>query len=164
MPWTVTMVTTGFTAPFAVLYDGVNIWVTNQGVLTSRLLRLDTTGAILQTVTVGRAPSFPVFDGANIWVPNFTDSSVSVVRASSGAVLQTLTGNSLSGPLAAAFDGQRVLITNNTGGNGASLFKAADLTPAGAFSTGDLNEPFGACSDGVNFWISLSSLNQLARF
>jgi len=75
-----------------------------------------------------------------------------------------LTGNSLSGPLAAAFDGQRVLITNNTGGNGASLFKAADLTPAGAFSTGDLNEPFGACSDGVNFWISLSSLNQLARF
>ena len=36
--------------------------------------------------------------------------SVSVVRASNGAVLATLTGNGLSNPMVAAFDGQRVLV------------------------------------------------------
>jgi hypothetical protein len=43
-----------------------------------------------------------------------------------------------------------------------SLWKAADLTPIGSFSTS--TEPFGACSDGINFWIILNITNQLARF
>ena len=30
---------------------------------------------------------------ANIWVPNYISTSVTVVRASSGLVLRTLTGN-----------------------------------------------------------------------
>ena len=77
------------------------------------------------------------------------------MRASSGAVLQTLTGNGLNALLAAAFDGQRVLVTN-PGGDSVSLWKAADLTPIGSFSTGASTGPLGACSDGVNFWITLS--------
>lgn len=121
------------------------------------------TGAVLQTVTVGIGPIFPAFDGANIWVPNISSSSVSVVRASNGTVLQTLTGNGLAGPVAAAFDGQRVLITNQSG-DSVSLWKAADLTPLGAFPTGAGTQPRGACSDGVSFWITLPPANQLARF
>ena len=83
-------------------------------------------GAVLQTVTVGSGPNFPAFDGANIWVPNLASASVSVVRASSGAVLQTLTGNGLNFPQAAAFDGQRVLVTNFLGAN-RSLQRRSEL-------------------------------------
>jgi DNA-binding beta-propeller fold protein YncE len=105
-----------------------------------------------------------VFDGGNIWVPNYNDSSISVIRASNGAVLATLTGNGQNAPFVAAFDGQRVLVTNNNpGGSSVSLWKAADLTPLGFFSTGAGTEPSGACSDGVNFWISLLP-SVVARF
>jgi hypothetical protein len=159
-PWTVTAVTTGFSSPGGALYDGANIWVTDGAAGT--LLKLDSAGAILQTVTVGSTPRFPVFDGTNIWVPNLSSNSVSVVRASSGAVLQTLTGNGLTFPIAAAFDGQRVLITNQS--ESVSLWKAADLTTLGSFGTGASSVPFGACSDGINFWITLSNASKLARF
>jgi hypothetical protein len=157
IPWTVTTVTAGFNTPDGALYDGANIWVAD-ALLNGTLLKLGSSGAILQTVTVGIAPGFPAFDGANIWVPNsFNPGSVSVVRASSGAVLQTLTGNGLTYPVAAAFDGQRVLVTN-AGGNNVSLWKAADLTAIGTFPVGTaFSEPFGACSDGVNFWVTLVS-------
>ena len=161
LPWTVTTVTTGFSLPEGALYDGANVWVTNTG--TGTLLKLDSSGAILQTVTVGNFPLNPIFDGTNIWVPNLSSDSVSVVRASSGLVLGTLTGNGLLVPYTAAFDGQRVLVTNNPGNN-VSLWKAADLTPLGSFSTGPDTHPYGACSDGINFWITLNLSGQLARF
>jgi hypothetical protein len=110
IPWTASTVT-GFSEPLAILYDGSNIWITDA--VTGTLLKLDSSGAVLQTVTVGVFPDIPTFDGSNIWVPNI--SSMTVVRASSvkRAVLATLTGNGLSGPRDAAFDGQRVLVANN---------------------------------------------------
>jgi len=169
IPWTVTTVTVGSSLAGA-LFDGANIWVTDQ--TSVHLWKLDSAGAILQTVTVGADPLYPVFDGANIWVPNFSSDSVSVVRASNGAVLATLTGNGLIGPGSVAFDGQRILITNNTlssSPNSVSLWKAADLTPLGFFETGPgSNGPPDrvadrACSDGINFWITLRS-SKLARF
>jgi hypothetical protein len=96
-------------------------------------------------------------------VPNFNTASVSVVRASSGAVLATLTGNGLNGPLAAAFDGERVLVTSQNS-HGVALWKAADLTPLGFFDTAVGTGPFGACSDGINFWVVLGASNQLVHF
>jgi hypothetical protein len=162
IPWTVTTVTAGFSEPVGILYDGANIWVTDDGPWT--LLKLNSGGAILQTVSVGPVPYYPAFDGTNIWVPNAGGpSSVSVVRASSGAVLATLTGNGLGQPTGAAFDGQRVLVTNFSNGS-VSLWKAADLTPIGSFATGVGSQPYGACTNGVNFWITLSGSGQLARF
>jgi hypothetical protein len=159
LPWSVTTVTTGFTLPTGALYDGANIWVTD----TNSLLKLDSAGAILQTVTVGSSPGIPIFDGRNIWVPNGSSNSVSVVRASGGAVLATLTGNGLNQPFTAAFDGQRVLVTN-VSGDSVSLWKAADLSSIGSFATGGSTNPFGVCSDGINFWITLVGSNKLARF
>ena len=58
------------------------------------------------------------------------------MRASSGAVLATLTGNGMNKPVQAAFDGQRVLVTSNLAG--VSLWKAADMTEVGSFSIGVL--------------------------
>jgi hypothetical protein len=156
-PWPVTTVP-GFTSLRGILYDGANIWVTDKTVGT--LLKLNASGTVLQTVTVGATPDFPSFDGTNIWVPNEDSNSVSVVRASSGAVLATLTGNGMNSPSWAAFDGQRVLVTNFDGSS-VSLWKAADLTPIGVFDLGTAI-PYGACSDGVNFWVA--ALLSIKRF
>src|SRR5262245_49536085 len=161
IPWTVTTVTTGFSGAYGALYDGANIWVTNQ--TGGTLVKLDGSGAILQTVTVGGFAYYPVFDGTNIWVPGRVPESVHVVRASSGAILATLTGNGLNGATVAAFDGQRILVTDELAGGNVSLWKAADLTSLGFFPTGGIN-PYGACSDGVNFWITLAGSGKLARF
>ena len=161
IPWTVTTVTTGFVHPINLVFDGASMWATDFS--RHALLRLDPSGAVLQTVTVGDDPENPAFDGTNIWVPNLNSQSVSVVRAATGAVLMELLGNGLYHPTAAAFDGQRILVTNYDS-HTVSLWKAADLTPLGVFPTGPGTTPLGACSDGVNFWITLYSAGRLARF
>jgi hypothetical protein len=168
-PFSVNTVSTGFTTPAGILYDGSNIWVTDNTAHT--LLKLNGDGSIAQTVNVGMGPVFPVFDGTNIWVPNQTSSSVTVVRVKDAVgnplatafELATLTLNGLNSPRTATFDGERILITNLSGLS-VSLWKAADLTPLGSFSTGTLTNPFGACSDGLNFWVTLQGTNKLARF
>ena len=159
-PWTVTTVTAGIVGPTGALYDGANVWVTDFSAGT--LLKLDSSGGVLLTVTVGAQPEYPVFDGSNIWVPNTGSASVTVVRASNGSVLQTLTGNGLASPATAAFDGQRVLVASL--GNAVSLWKAADLTSIGFVTMPNGSGPLGACSDGIHFWVTLDSFNQLARF
>jgi hypothetical protein len=160
---TVTTVTAGFSSPIGILYDGANIWVTDPG--DSSLKKLDANGNIIQTVTVGSFPRNPVFDGTNIWVPNRFSNTVTVVRAATGAVLATLSGNGLDQPATAAFDGERILITDlSATADAVSLWKAADLTPLGSIPTGPGTNPFGACSDGLNFWIAFNGNGKLARF
>ena len=162
LPWTVTTVA-GFNLPGGVVYDGSNVWVASQG--DGTLLKLSSAGAVLQTVTVGSNPHYPAFDGTNLWVPNFSDASISVVRASSGAVLATLTGGGVSGAQTAAFDGPRVRGTGYIG-NTLSIWKAADLTQVAGFPTGGGTNPYGAASDGVNFWVTMSAaaVSKLVRF
>ena len=157
-PLTVTTVTTGFGALWGILFDGTNIWVVDTG--AGALRKLDSAGAILQTVTLGGNLQLPAFDGTNIWVPDIMNSTVSVVRASSGVILQTLTGNGLSSPHSVAFDGQRILVTD-LGNSSASLWKAADLTSLGSAALP--STPTAACSDGIAFWITSNS-NVLMRF
>ena len=161
VPWDVSTVT-AFSWPTGIVYDGANVWVAD---LEHGLSKLDGNGAILQSVTIHQ-PEFPTFDGTNLWVPAYgsdPEQCVKVIRASSGAVLATLTGNGLDWPMSAAFDGERILVTSMPG-NRVSLWKAADLTPIGNFYTGDFTWPVGACSDGVNFWIALTSKGALLRF
>ncbi|HKF43770.1 MAG TPA: hypothetical protein VKG01_11765 [Thermoanaerobaculia bacterium] len=158
-PWTVTTATTGLTGAYGAVFDGSNVWVTAG--LSGTLLKLNSSGIVLQTVTVGSGPSLPLFDGTNIWVPNSNGHSVSIVRPSTGSVLATLTGSGLNAPNAAAFDGERVLITSKQA-DFVSLWKAADLTNLGFFPAS--SQPASACSDGVHFWVALAGSNQIARF
>jgi DNA-binding beta-propeller fold protein YncE len=118
-------------------------------------------------VEVGLNPEFPVFDGHSIWVPNNGGDSLSVVRASDGVVLKTFSvgngnRNGLSGPVQAAFDGERIIVTNHNGG--LSLFNATTLSPIGVFPTTGVSYPFGVCSDGINFWISFQGSGEIGRF
>ena len=85
------------------------------------------------------------------------------MRASSGEVLATLVNNGLNQPRSAAFDGERVLVTNQ-GNNTVALWKATDLTPLGVGQVGAGTTPFGVCSDGQSFWITLLDVEKLARF
>ncbi len=153
LPWSVTTVD-GFSSPQGILYDGANVWITDFG--AGRLLKLDSGGNILQTVALGGIVEPPVFDGTNIWVPNFSQDSIAVVRASTGAVLATLTGNGLQNPVFPAFDGERILVADGNGGK-VTLWKAADFTPLGFFAVPTVGStPLGACSDGLNFWFTLA--------
>ena len=161
IPWFFSTVTAGISDPRAPVFDGTNVWITEVPPGPGKLVKLGTFGAVLQTVTVGAGPSSATFDGTNIWVTNQNDGTVSVVRASNGAVLATLTG--FSTPTGAAFDGERVLVADPANAI-VSLWKAADLTSLGFFSTGGGSGPRGVCSDGANFWITLSSVGKLARF
>lgn len=161
-----------------IIHDGANIWVTD--VDSNTLLMLNTTGnLVLQTISIGGAPGFPTFDGTNIWVPNYSGNSVTVVRVKDASgdplppspapnapfVVATLTSNGLNHPLLAAFDGQRVLVINNSPGQGVSLWKAANLSPLRFCLSPAGSLPRGACSDGINFWVALpGSPNSLARF
>jgi hypothetical protein len=165
-PLSVTTVTAGFITPIGILYDGANIWVTDDGTSPTspgKLFKLDSNGAIIQTVTVGNNPFFPVFDGTNIWVPNGVSNSITVVRASTGIQLAGLSGNGLNEPFGAAFDGERILVTSPNG-NAVSVWKAADLSPLGSVFTGAGTIPSGACSDGLNFWVTFAGTGKLARF
>ena len=161
-PFTVSNVT-GLGQLQGILYDGTNIWVTERG-FPGHLKKLNASGAVIATVTVGDSPSSPVYDGANIWVPNYLSDTMSVVRPSDGVVLATLTGNGLDVPYCAAFDGQRILVTNLGYGSSVSLFRAVDFAPLGSFATGTGSIPLGACSDGLYFWVTLPGADKLARF
>jgi len=159
LPWT-TATVSGFGGTSAFVFDGTNMWLVDYG--QHFLDRLDANGTVLQSVPIPQNPGSPVFDGENIWVPA-QDGSVTVIRASNGAVLATLTGNGLDGSVSAAFDGERILVVNS-GVETVSLFRAADLAPLGSFPTGTATVPTGVCSDGVGFWITLRASGQLARF
>jgi hypothetical protein len=161
LPWTVTTITTGFSGPSSMVYDGSNLWVAD--INLGSLFKLDNNGAILQTVTGISVPVNPIFDGTNLWVPTSGNNRVTVIRAATGAILATLSGNGLDNPLGAAFDGQRILVTNYTAGT-VSLWKAADMTTIGTFDLGPGTSPFDACSDGVSFWIALHGKGALGRF
>lgn len=151
----------GFASPRGILFDGDNIWITDRS--TSSLHKLDSNGAVLQTVTVMDTPSNPVFDGTNIWVPNSFSNTISVVRASTGEIIATLSGNGMDTPDTASFDGERILVTNQNNGS-VSVWKASDLTPLGSLSIGASTIPTGSCSDGLNFWITLQLTGKLVRF
>jgi YVTN family beta-propeller protein len=97
-------------------------------------------------------------------VPNQGDSSITVVQASTGNVVATISAdasNQLNFPTSASFDGERVLVTNQ-GNNSVTLFKAVDLSFIA--NVGVAAFPYGACSDGINFWITNDGGGDLVRF
>jgi YVTN family beta-propeller protein len=153
----------GFALPVDVLFDGQHVWMTDNGFDT--LNRLNSDGSIAQSVSVGVSPTYMAFDGANIWVPNQSSDSITVVQASTGKVVATISSdgaNRLSSPLQTAFDGERILVTN-PGNDSVTLFRAKDLSLISNVQLATGSAPFGACSDGINFWVTLRGAKQLLR-
>src|SRR5262249_47324862 len=94
--------------PWALISDGTNIWVANQGDSTVTKLRADD-GSNLGTFPVGSAPANLTFDGANIWTANYGSANVTKLRASDGALLGTFAVSSL--PSGIAYDGADIWVT-----------------------------------------------------
>src|SRR5262249_45101633 len=88
--------------PQFLVFDGANIWVTNQNDNTVTKLRASD-GTNLGTFPVGRVPIWITFDGANIWVSNHLSDNVTKLRASDGVVLGTFDVG--SAPQGIAYDG-----------------------------------------------------------
>jgi len=159
--WNVNSISVSY-QPIGIVYDGNNIWVCAvDGVSDSSIKKLDSSGAVLQKVSLP-GPVVGVFDGTNLWMLNPGVPSVSVVRASTGTVVATLGPDGMLDPGGIAFDGERILVTNFVNGN-VSLFHATSLSYLGSFPTG-YSGSAGACSDGVNFWITELNGNTIGRF
>lgn len=161
-PYPTTVVTTGIGLTEGLLFDGSNIWVADTD--ANALLKLGATGNVLQSVPVGAYPMHPVFDGVNIWVADKTDSSVTVIQASTGAVVDTITSdptNKLSQPQSVAFDGERILVMNR-GNDSVTFFNPTTLAVLRNIPTGAGTKPTRACSDWTKFFVLLSP--SIARF
>jgi hypothetical protein len=149
----------GFNQPAGIVFDGTHLWVVDGG--ADELYRVNPAdGAILETLDMGTITSpeaIPVFDGSNIWVP--VRSELKVVSTSSPArLLATLSGHGLGVyNRAVAFDGERIMVTSGSNGNYLSLWKASSLTPLDSLDLGFNKVPYGVCSDGLHFWISVNA-------
>ena len=134
--------------PFAVAFDGANVWVISQGNDTVSVLRASD-GTRVMSTTVGRTPSAIAFDGLDMWVTNYISNSVSVLRASDSAHVMTLTVG--SNPNGIAFDGTNMWVINK-GDNTVSVLRASDgahvMTPTVGLG------PTGVAFDGANFWVT----------
>jgi hypothetical protein len=159
--WTVTPVG-GFGQLSGILYDGANIWVTDFD--NDKLIKLGQNGGVLQEVAVGDGPWGLAFDGTNLWV-SLDAGPVVIVRAATGSIVKTLTGNGLSGAFGTlAYDGERVLVTNYAGLS-VSLFRAADFAPLGSYPAipNLADYPDAVCSNGIDFFLAMHE-GRLARF
>jgi hypothetical protein len=174
----VTTFTTGFSQPRGILFDGVNLWVTDAGDTSLKRVDMTTGAVILPTIPLSGSVNHPVFDGTNLWIPCgalaqlMVPDKVFVVRAVgglTGTILAQLTGNGLNGAFQAAFDGERICVTNSAA-QSVSLWKASDLSPITSVNIGgsSLFNPRGICSDGTTFFIGIRDQSEgggfIARF
>jgi DNA-binding beta-propeller fold protein YncE len=71
------------TGPYAVAFDGTNIWVANNGGDNGNTVTklLASTGALVGTFPVGTGPYAVAFDGTNIWVTAAVSNNVTKISA-----------------------------------------------------------------------------------
>ena len=101
-----------FAQPYAVAFDGANIWAVGGFGSVFKVRASD--GAILGSPSIGGGePQGVAFDGANIWVTQFSRNTVTKLRVSDGQVLGTFPVG--SGPLGIAFDGANIWVANQSG-------------------------------------------------
>ncbi len=106
---------------------------------------------------VGYEPAAIAFDGANMWVANRDSSNVSVLRASDGFHVMTVTvgGN----PTAIAFDGANMWVANFASST-VSVLRASDgfhvMTPTVG------GTPDAIAFDGANMWVANASDNTVS--
>jgi len=153
LKWYIAITGTGSTfavgsGPYALAFDGVNIWVaSNSGSNVSVLRASD--GFRVMTPTVGSGPWGLAFDGANMWVANGSSNNVSVLRASDGYKVMTPTTG--LAPVGLAFDGANMWVANFYT-NTVSVLRASDgyhvMTPTVG------SAPWGIAFDGANMWVA----------
>ncbi|HEX7959288.1 MAG TPA: PEGA domain-containing protein, partial [Terriglobales bacterium] len=138
-------------SPQGVLFDGLNIWVTNSADGTVSKLRASD-GAALGTFAVGGNPHGIAFDGVNVWVANTGDNTLTKLQGSDGAPLGTF--NVGPGPLALAFDGTNLWVTNS-GAHSISKINVSDGSVLGTFGSFS-GHGQSLAFDGSSIWVATS--------
>jgi streptogramin lyase len=166
-----------------------NVWVANtagNSVVAFTLTGGAVSGTNIYTGNGVAAPTALAFDASsNVFVANFNGSSVSAFiyvttstgnvlhfSSTSGALLSTLTDNTLQGPVAVAYDLQssHLFATGFTTGSAVSgalsEFSSADAASAVSPVVTGLSNPAGVAADGTSAWIvnnaAAGSLYQIA--
>lgn len=136
--------------PYAVTFDGSNVWVVNEFSNNVSVLHASD-GSLVTTYATGANPTGITFDGAKMWIVNNAGSSVTVLRASDGSLLQTASVG--SSPIGAAFDNTNVWVTNWGSGLGktVSVLRASDYSNVATYGVG--SGPFSLAFDGTNMWV-----------
>jgi YVTN family beta-propeller protein len=134
--------------PYAVAFDGENIWVPNYADDNVSVLRASD-GLNIATIPVGNEPAAIAFDGTYMWVANYASDSVSVLRASDGFHIMTPTVGST--PAGLAFDGVNIWATNYHSNN-VSVLRASDGYHVMTVTVG--SGPQGIAFDGTNMWVA----------
>jgi hypothetical protein len=134
--------------PWAIAFDGANMWVTNSSDSNISVLRASD-GFHVFTPTAGAGPIGMAFDGANMWVANWSDGTVSALRASDG--FHVFTPAVGAHPYAIAFDGANMWVTNYSD-NTVSVLRASDGFPVFTLAVGA--GPQGIAFDGANVWVT----------
>ncbi len=131
-------------APYGIVYDGENIWITNYSKNNITKLRASD-GSLAGTYAVAD-PWAIAFDGANIWVTNYGSDTVTKLDASDGSLVGTylvgVTPNSIT------FDGTNIWVTN---ASTVTKLRASDGSLVGTYAVAN---PWGIAFDGANIWVT----------
>ena len=168
VPWAVTTVALDLDDVGGIVFDGRNMWVSNDS--PCKLSKLDFAGGIVANVDMADECSLfaPVFDGANVLVP--AGNALKVVRVSDGTLAATIPIG--TGAERVAFDGERILVESDAGGQnaprGMTLLRAADFSVMRVEGFPPIGSP-GAnaiAADGINFWLTFGTGSSmfLARY
>ena len=156
--------------PYAVAFDGANIWVTNQASTTVTKLRASDGACVgTCTFTVGTNPGGIAFDGGNMWVTNLGSNTVTKLRASDGACVGTCTFAVGLDPAGVAFDGANIWVANQTSNNvmkrrasdGACAGVVGPPTAACTFPVG--TNPAAIVFDGANIWVTNNTSGNVTK-
>jgi streptogramin lyase len=105
--------TGGQAAAFFAVDPTGNLWVSNQN--SANVSKLAPNGTILGIFAVGNVPAGMLFLNGNIWVANWIDSSVSVLQASTGKLVETILLPSGSQPYQLVAADANIFVTSENG-------------------------------------------------
>jgi alpha-tubulin suppressor-like RCC1 family protein len=149
-------------SPVDVLFDGTDIWVSNNlgdGTVTKIS---ESTGTVEVFHTSRSFPGVLSFDGSNVWVANSGSQAISKMRSSDGAVLDVYSMG--FGPAGVAFDGTNMWIAND---DVLLKYRASDGAVLGSFpgsNNGDGLLKTAVAFDGTDVWVSNRLANTVTRY
>ena len=128
--------------PFALEFDGENIWVANY--FENSIDRLNLNGELLQTIQPGIDPISMAFDGKHLWVVLVDEDSIAKINPKDGDVESFHLVP--KGPREIIFDNERVFVANsqfsrpynNLGVSGATVLDVISTT-----RSSDVSYPYG---------------------
>lgn len=149
-------------------YDPMNnnVWVTNPG--SDSVTVVNATSGIFANHPAGEAkgsnPDGIVFDGASMWVANYEPATVTQIRASDAAILQTIPVGTKgsSKPRFLAYDdvAKRVWVSIGTDN------KVKKIDPETGAVEGDYavpGFPYAMLFDGTSIWVTQGLLNTVVK-